>query len=175
LSHAKARLDVKRAAHDAEQRRAQAIAKLHQLFTSSREAIDRNLVQPLADRISGYLQCLYGPGASVQVVLSNEGIADLELLRPGAPAFSFATLSGGAREQVAAAVRLAMAEILAADHDGCLPLVFDDAFAYSDAGRIQALQRMLDVAAIRGLQVLVLTCTPVDYSGFGASEHHITA
>lgn len=175
LSHAKARVEATRTAYESEQRRAQAIAKLHQLFTLSREAIDRNLVQPLADRIAGYLQCLYGPGTSVQVALSADGIAGLELLRLGAPSFAFATLSGGAREQVAAAVRLAMAEILAADHDGCLPLVFDDAFAYSDPDRIQALQRMLDLAAIRGLQVIVLTCTPTDYSGIGASESRITA
>jgi hypothetical protein len=29
---------------------------------------------------------------------------------------------------------------------------------------------MLNLAAIRGLQVIVLTCTPADYSAFGASE-----
>lgn len=63
-----------------------------------------------------------------------------------------------------------MAEILAADHDHCLPVVFDDAFAYTDPDRVQALQRMLNLAAIRGLQIIVLTCTPTDYSAFGASE-----
>ena len=77
--------------------------------------------------------------------------------------------------RLAAAVRLAMAEILAADHDGCLPLVFDDAFAYTDPERVQFLQRMLDLAALRGLQVIVLTCTPDDYSGLGASEIRIPA
>ncbi len=156
--------------HASEQRRAKAIDTLHQLFTASREAIDRALVQPLADRISGYLQCLFGPGAEARVQLSDSGIESLELVRPGDPAFSFAALSGGAKEQVAAAVRLALAEILAADHDGCLPIVFDDAFAYSDPDRIQSLQRMLDLAAVRGLQIIVLTCTPADYSAFGASE-----
>jgi hypothetical protein len=29
---------------------------------------------------------------------------------------------------------------------------------------------MLDLAAVRGLQVIVLTCTPADYAGFGALE-----
>jgi hypothetical protein len=65
-------------------------------------------------------------------------------------------------------MRLAMAEVLAADHDDCLPVVFDDAFAYSDPDRVQTLQRMLDVAAARGLQVIVLTCTPSDYTALGA-------
>lgn len=156
--------------HEAERRRAQAIESLHQLFTSSRAAIDRALVQPLANRISGYLQCLFGPGATARVQLTDAGIEKLELARPGDPGFSFATLSIGAREQTAAAVRLAVAEILATQHDGCLPVVFDDAFAHSDPDRIHALQRMLDLAATRGLQIIVLTCTPSAYAGFGARE-----
>jgi DNA repair exonuclease SbcCD ATPase subunit len=174
LSHALAKLEASRGLYTSEQRRAKAIEKLHLLFSSSREAIDRSLVQPLADRISGYLQCIFGPGAEVRVNLSDTGIEGLDLIRAGDPAFSFATLSGGAKEQVAAATRLAMAEILAADHDGCLPILFDDAFAYTDPERIQSLQRMLDLAAVRGLQVIILTCTPNDYSAFGASELRIS-
>lgn len=159
--------------YNTELRRAKAIESLHQLFTASREAIDQALVQPLAGRITGYLQCLFGLGTEARVRLSDLGIASLELSRPSDPAFSFATLSGGTKEQVAAAVRLALAEILAADHDGTLPIIFDDAFAYSDPDRIQTLQRMLALAAVRGLQVIVLTCSPNDYSSFGASEQHL--
>jgi hypothetical protein len=85
----------------------------------------------------------------------------------------FDSLSGGAREQVAAAVRLAMAEVLACDYDGCLPVVFDDAFAYSDPDRVNQLQRMLDLAANRGLQVIVLTCNPSDYAALGATSIHL--
>lgn len=173
LRHAEARHRAASEIHTSELRRAKAIESLRQLFTSSREAIDRALVQPLADRISGYLQCLFGPGTEARVQLSDSGIEGLELVRPGDSSFSFATLSGGAREQTAAAVRLALAEILAADHDGCLPILFDDAFAYSDPERIQSLQRMLDLAATRGLQIIVLTCTPVEYSAFGAGEYFL--
>ena len=86
----------------------------------------------------------------------------------GGATFAFDTLSGGAKEQTAAAVRLAMAEVLAADHGGCLPIVFDDAFAYSDPERVNQLQRMLDLAATRGLQVIVLSCNPADYDALGA-------
>jgi DNA repair exonuclease SbcCD ATPase subunit len=174
LSHALARREAAREVHASEHRRAKAVEKLQQLFSSSREAIDRSLVQPLAGRISGYLQCLFGPAAEVRVNLSDTGIEGIDLIRPGDPAFGFASLSGGAKEQVAAATRLAMAEILAADHDNCLPVLFDDAFAYTDPERTQALQRMLNLAAIRGLQVIVLTCTPNDYSAFGAREIRIS-
>ena len=170
LSHALARHAAALESHLSQQRHAKAIGLLHQLFCSSREAIDQSLVQPLADRVSGYLQCIFGLTAHVRVNLSDSGIEGLELLRSGDSTFAFQTLSGGAKEQVAAAVRLAMAEILATDHDGCLPILFDDAFAYTDPARVQSLQRMLDLAAVRGLQVIVLTCTPADYSAFGASE-----
>jgi hypothetical protein len=32
---------------------------------------------------------------------------------------------------------------------------------------------MLDLAAIRGLQIIVLTCTPGDYIGLGAKEKRL--
>ncbi|MES2475284.1 MAG: AAA family ATPase [Verrucomicrobiota bacterium] len=169
LRHATGRRDAAREDFAAEQRHAAAIATLYQHFSTMGEAMARSLVQPLADRISGYLGCLFGAGAAVSLELADNGIAGIELVRPGDSAFSFATLSGGAREQVAAAARLAMAEILASDHEGCLPILFDDAFAYTDPDRVLRLQRMLDLAAVRGLQVIVLTCTPDDYSAFGAA------
>ena len=71
---------------------------------------------------------------------------------------------------MAAAVRLAAAELLSADHDGCLPLVFDDAFAYSDPDRVRTLQRMLDLGAAHGLQIIVVTCNPADYASLGARQ-----
>ncbi|HTE87333.1 MAG TPA: hypothetical protein VK639_00105, partial [Terriglobales bacterium] len=47
-------------------------------------------------------------------------------------------------------------------------VVFDDAFAYSDLERVNQLRRMLDLAATRGLQIIVLTCNPADYVALGA-------
>lgn len=155
---------------DSVRRRAQAVGRLHQAFQDERRALADQFTRPLAERISGYLQCLFGPGARAAVVMEETRFSGIRLYRPrldGAE-LEFASLSGGAREQVAAAVRLAMAEVLAADHGGCLPVVFDDAFAYSDPGRVRELQRMLDLAASRGLQVVVLTCAPADYAALGA-------
>jgi uncharacterized protein YhaN len=68
---------------------------------------------------------------------------------------------------VAAAFRLAMAEVLAEQYDGCLPVVFDDAFVNSDEDRQHALQRLLDLAASRGVQVIVLACRPDNYATLG--------
>jgi len=107
----------------------------------------------------------------VVVRLGNNKFAGFDLSRAGeSAAMPFAALSGGTREQVAAAVRLAVAELLAAEHDGSLPVVFDDAFVNSDPERVVTLQRMLDLAAARGLQVIVLTCNSADYVALGARE-----
>lgn len=153
-------------------RRAEAIRMLSDLFAQEQRALADQFTQPLADTISGYLECLFGPGTRAKVVFDEQKFQGLQLVRRshGGAAFKFETLSGGAKEQVAAAVRLAMAEILCTGFGGCLPVIFDDAFAYSDPDRVQTLQRMLDLAASRGLQVIVLTCNPSDYVALGARQ-----
>ncbi len=153
-------------------RKAEGIRMLNQLFLAEQRSLAEQFTRPFAERISAYLQCLFGAGARATVVLAENTFQGLQLVRPiqGGGAVAFDHLSGGTREQVAAAVRLAMAEVLAIDHDGCLPVVFDDAFAYSDPERVQILQRMLDLAASRGLQLIILTCNPSDYAALGASQ-----
>jgi uncharacterized protein YhaN len=87
-------------------------------------------------------------------------------LRRGQDFYAFDTLSGGMREQLAAALRLSMADVLKGAHDGCLPIVFDDAFTNSDPDRIDLVKRMLGTAVDRGLQVILLTCDPAAYGTF---------
>lgn len=168
---AEARLGVAREAAQRWRRQAAARALLHEAFVAEQAALAEHFTGPLAEAISGYLECLFGPGTRAKVVLGDQGFSGLELVRPqhlGGGALAFESLSGGTREQAAAAVRLAMAEVLAPAHGGTLPVVFDDAFAYSDAARLPQLQNMLDLAASRGLQVILLTCAPGDYASLGA-------
>ena len=155
---------------DSVQRKSKAVALLNELFEEEQRSLAEQFTRPLVEKISTYLQCIFGPGARAHMALEGNQFSELRLSRPlvGTATFTFETLSGGAREQMAAAVRLAMAEVLAADHEGCLPVVFDDAFAYSDPDRVNQLQRMLDLAATRGLQIIVLTCNPADYAALGA-------
>jgi DNA repair exonuclease SbcCD ATPase subunit len=164
---AEAALERATEAHSSERRRAEAVRRLADLFREEQQQLSDRFTGPLVDRISGYLQCLFGPQARAKMTLASGSFTGLELVRPGGP-FDFSSLSGGTREQLAAAVRLAMAELLAENHSGCLPVVFDDAFTNSDPDRVLALQRMLDLAASRGLQIIVLTCTPTDYTTLGA-------
>ena len=156
---------------DTAKRKTEAVALLDALFQAEQKSLSDRLTQPFADKISGYLQCIFGHDARAQVALKDNQFSELRLLRPGldAQVYGFASLSGGAREQTAGAVRLAMAELLAEEHGGCLPVVFDDAFAYADPERVKVVQRMLDLASTRGLQVIVLTCNPADYASLGAT------
>lgn len=153
---------------------AEAIRYLAQEAEALQRATAQRFVEPLSAKAEGYLACLFGPGVRVRLDWNPEqqAFAMLRVDRSagGQGVFEFAALSGGTREQVGIAMRLAMAEVLAAAHDGCLPVVLDDAFANADPVRVQALQRMLYLAADRGLQVIVLSCTPADYRTLGAHE-----
>jgi DNA repair exonuclease SbcCD ATPase subunit len=171
LASAVARHDAATVRLDSARRRAEAVRLLDRLFSDQQRSLADRFTRPLAETISGYLACLFGGGARAAVVFHENEFAGLELTRTGGDesAFGFETLSGGAREQFAAAVRLAVAEVLSADFGGTLPVVFDDAFAYADPERVRTLQRMLDRAAERGLQVIVLSCNPADYAGLGAT------
>ncbi len=150
--------------------RARSINLLAKLFDEEQMEVAEQFSAPLAQRVSGYLKAIYGAEANATLEVSKDCVSKIELRRDSSNgiAFEFGSLSMGAKEQLAAAVRLAIAEVLANCPKDCLPIVFDDAFTNSDPERIRALQRMLDYAASRGLQVIVLTCNPSDYSALGA-------
>ena len=93
---------------------------------------------------------------------AKNGLGDLRLQRDGLT-LPFANLSGGMREQLNAALRLALADTLRTGHDGCLPVLFDDAFSNTDPARLQAVLSMLRQAADDGLQVVVLSCDGTPY------------
>jgi uncharacterized protein YhaN len=161
LAHAEARFAAATEHLEAVSRKADAIALVDRLFQDEQRALADQFSQPLARKISSYLQCLFGTDADAVVTFQDNRFQGIQLVRSGqGGSESFENLSGGTREQVAAAVRLAIAELLSVDHMNPLPVVFDDSFAYSDPERVKTLQRMLDLGASRGLQIIVLSCNP---------------
>jgi DNA repair exonuclease SbcCD ATPase subunit len=68
--------------------------------------------------------------------------------------------SGGEREQIYLATRLALAEVLAKEERHLV--VLDDVLLATDAGRLARVMSVLEEAAQR-LQVLILTCHPERY------------
>lgn len=177
LAVADARLESAQRHHKSVQRKAEAIALLDELFSDEKRALADRFTRPLVEKIGGYLQCVFGPDSRAAMALGERAFTAVQLVRGGngSGAMPFENLSGGAREQVAAAARLAMAEVLAGEHGGCLPVIFDDAFAWSDPERTKTLQDMLDLAASRGLQLIVLTCNPTDYITLGARQIRLPA
>lgn len=140
------------------------------------EAQTRRIVQHYAaefDRVvHKYLAPVFGQRVQVAVSLGDQGdsfapIGDLQVDRQGFLSSRFAALSRGAQEQVAVAIRLAAAEVLAKEGDGKLPILLDDSFVHSDAARMLGLRAMIETAGAAGLQVIVFTC---DERAYGSAD-----
>ena len=175
LEQAEARLE--QASEDAAERNRLIAAqqRLKALFTDAQQTLAERYTQPLAEAIGDYLKPLLvtdgAPGSACGLDYDSQGRLSGLRLRRGVEQYRVAELSGGMREQLMAALRLSMADVLKDHHDGCLPLVFDDAFTNSDPARVDMVKQMLTVAVERGLQVILLTCDPNPYAGF--AEHTI--
>ena len=145
------------------ERQAQALTLLQSRFHEAQSRLANRYSEPLREAIGPYLATL--ATTPLQPLLAfdpQQGFQDLQL-RQGSEAYSFDRLSGGMREQLAAALRLALAEVLHPAYDHCLPLVFDDAFTNSDRDRLIGLKRMLRRGMEQGIQILLLSCHPQDY------------
>jgi DNA repair exonuclease SbcCD ATPase subunit len=134
---------------------------LRRLLEEEQNAMATQYTTPLSERIGRYLGQVFpdAPHANLSYD-ARSGFQQLQWRRGTEAAFGFDVLSTGAREQFAAALRVTMAEVLAEAYDGTLPVLFDDAFANSDPERQAGVFRMLQQAAVQGLQVILLTCDP---------------
>lgn len=134
---------------------------LRRLLEEEQNAMATQYTAPLSERIGRYLAKVFpeAPHTSLSYD-ARSGFQQLQWRHGNEAAFAFDVLSTGAREQFAAALRVTMAEVLAEAYDGTLPVLFDDAFANSDPERQAGVFRMLQQAADRGLQVILLTCDP---------------
>lgn len=176
MKRAEARLDSAEKHLDGIQRKSAALKRIHDLFQEERRSLADQYTLPLATKIQSYLQRLYGADVQVKLELAENDFKGISISRSefSNVSFDFHQLSGGAAEQVGAAVRLAIAELLAEKYGGCLPIIFDDAFTNSDPMRVKKLQSMLDLAAGNGLQVILLSCNGTDYRGLPAKEVALT-
>ena len=97
----------------------------------------------------------------------------MPLNRPGVvpeisgEAVSLDAVSGGEREQIYLATRLALAEVLAREERQMV--VLDDVMTYTDAGRMARVLAVLEEEAQR-LQIVILTCHPERYRGLESAE-----
>jgi uncharacterized protein YhaN len=165
VEQARLQLETAQADHHQLSRVIEAHQLLRELFLEAQADLSSRYSEPLAEAIGTYLRPLVPDGPVARLSYDHaSGFQGLQLRR-GQEFYAFDALSGGMREQLAAALRLSMADVLKEAHDGCLPLVFDDAFTNSDPERIDLVRRMLSAAVERGLQVILLTCDPAAYDG----------
>jgi DNA repair exonuclease SbcCD ATPase subunit len=145
---------------------------LRHLLEEEQTAMATQYTTPVIQRLDRYLSyCTQGVMRSKIEYQSPKGFTNLQWQRgEGGVAWPFSALSGGTKEVLAAALRLAMAEVLAASYNGSLPLVFDDAFSNVDPGRWPALASMLQQAVNNGLQILMFSCDPNFSASLPASK-----
>lgn len=172
-----ARADLEKAEADLVrvQRRVAALELLGRAFEEHRQQVVARYTQPLADEVRRYARCVFGAHAVPGLAWDETAGAFASLNLSRGVAHAFDSLSMGAREQLGVAVRLAIAKVLAAGFGGSLPVVLDDAFSHSDGDRVERLLEMLDLAATDGLQVILLTCKPDDYTALGARRVDLPA
>ena len=131
------------------------------LLQAQRETKERWL-GPVRERVAPYMKLLHPDS---EVVL-NEDTLEIEGFVRGGRSEEFASLSMGAREQVAVITRLSLAEILKGAH---LPsaVILDDALVNTDEARLERMHLVLHKAA-EALQVLIFTCRERDFLQLGA-------
>ncbi len=140
---------------------ANAIRLLHDTVAQCRSEALAAVAGPVEAAATRYFHRIAGGGLGrVQIGQAFEP----EGVRPGIADSSVAIqdLSGGEKEQIHLATRLALADVLAKDERQLV--VLDDVLTATDAGRLARVLPVLAEAAER-LQVLVLTCHPERYRG----------
>jgi|GEM_PF-193861 len=168
------RLNVLEADHRAKKVRAEGIQLLRDEFQRAAGEVGQEVLRPLLERVNRLARIVFGHGAELRVTTTGESLGGLELYRPERGLHAFADLSAGTREQVAGIFRLALAGLLAADHEGCLPILLDDSFVNADPGRLGRMHAMLDTAASEGLQVILITCDLLTHATLGARQIDLT-
>jgi hypothetical protein len=131
------------------------------LLQAQRETKERWL-GPVRARVAPYMKLLHPDS---EIVL-NEDTLEIEGFVRGGRSEDFASLSMGAREQVAVITRLSLAEILKGAQ---LPsaVILDDALVNTDEARLERMHLVLHKAA-EALQILIFTCRERDFLQLGA-------
>jgi len=111
----------------------------------------QQVLRPIVERLEPTLQRLH---AGARVAL--DGPMLIARLERDVGSHTLQQLSDGTREQIAVLVRLAYAGLLA-DRGAAMPLVLDDALAFSDDARFAAMLTLLSEASVRH-QVIALSC-----------------
>lgn len=122
------------------------------------------LMEPVSREAMPLLQAIR-PGTTFRM---NRETMQLEQVLRGGLEEEFKDLSGGAREQLAIVVRIALAKVFARENRA-LPLVLDDILGWTDDRRLRAMLHVIERTS-HDLQVLLLTCHPSRFRGLAGAR-----
>jgi hypothetical protein len=137
--------------HSLVRRRADTVARLRVTLAQHSASARLRYADPLKHRIEELGRVVFGPSFTVTL---SEGL-DVDDRSLDGDLLPVASLSTGAKEQLAIVVRMAIASLTGLD-DGGVPLILDDALGWSDPGRLSKMHRLLGEAA-RSQQIILLT------------------
>lgn len=158
-----ARVARLRAEHDDLERRAAAADLLHQTLARHRQAAQQAYVAPYRHHLQRLARLVFGPDTEVDVDPTDLSVTSRTR---GGATVPYASLSTGAREQLAVLARLACAIVVGGDGpDGGAPVVLDDALGCTDPRRLRLVAPAF--AAAGGAQIVVLTSQPDRFAALG--------
>lgn len=153
---ATAAVEMARAVYESVDKRAQAARYLREILLKHRDAARQRYAAPFVAVLSQLARAVYGGEITFELDEDLRVIARTQYNET----VSLASLSGGAREQLAILTRFAIAQLVGAES---VPVIVDDALGSTDAHRLQLMATLFSHVG-RDNQVLVFTCMPERYS-----------
>ena len=155
LDKAKAALEAARVRRDRLRRQATAVKLLHGTLVEHRDAARAKYAEPFAQALQRYASRVFGPGTEFTL---DESLQVTARTLDGTTV-DVGQLSGGAKEQMALLTRFAIADMVAGNDAGAMPVVVDDALGATDPTRLELMNALFTQVGARS-QVFVLTCFP---------------
>ena len=149
-----------------ERLRLDAIRLLHETLARRKREIVESLVGPVCKRAEQTLGRIAGSRFERLAMNENFELNGIVPRNADGPV-SLDQLSGGEREQVYFAVRLALADIAFGGQRQLV--VLDDVFTFTDTARLARIVSILQEAAER-FQIVLLTCHPERYRGLPSAK-----
>ncbi len=146
---------------ESEQLRGNAIHLIHDTVARCRSQALSAVVGPVEAAATQTLRRISGERLG-KLKLSESFEPDHVLPEISGASVSIENVSGGEKEQIHFATRLALAEVLAKEERQLV--ILDDVLTSTDAGRLARVMTILEEGAQR-LQILILTCHPERYRG----------
>jgi energy-coupling factor transporter ATP-binding protein EcfA2 len=168
LAEAEEKLEAISAELRDQELRAEAARLLHDTVEASRSEAVASIPERVAQVATSIFHRI--AGASSQTVHLSEGLTPTGVspMSVGV-AVPLADLSGGEKEQIAFAVRLALAKELARSERQLL--VLDDSLTTTDPARFERILDILRESADQ-LQIVILTCDPRRYDALAEAKRH---